>query len=233
MNNNDGVLVDSRNSLDEFISVVPSGQIVPITLVSNRMDLTRSTESLPITLVPIYSDILFTGVASDKHHCHVLVSSGSCSTSRIPVIEPPSDGGVILLGTLLDGFEGLLKYVSVRYLDRLYQSAYRDQVREFGSSGAPSHSEGSVQSTTVSISVRAALSRASIRAFQVKVVRTNKPKAIKNEIVPIKARVIGFFKGKAPSTFFSKTVEAAPISRTSLKLQSATGTNYPCGQTHL
>lgn len=62
---------------------------------------------VPITLITIDRDILFTRVRVDEDNGGRLSNRDVTGTSKVPVIQEPRDGGMVFTCTALDCFERL------------------------------------------------------------------------------------------------------------------------------
>jgi len=85
MNDDDGVLVLCGDRLHESISVVPSSQV------------------LPVTLVAVNSNVCFSRVCVNEDKSSILANRDISSSFQVVVIEEPRDASVISPGTLLNG----------------------------------------------------------------------------------------------------------------------------------
>lgn len=89
MHNNNRLRVRTSNSLDQIISIMPRGQILPVALVS------------------VDGDIILARIGVDEDDGDFGGCGGAGGLRDVPVVEVPRHGGVVFAGAGLDGFEGL------------------------------------------------------------------------------------------------------------------------------
>ena len=113
MSNYHCVFICSRDRLDQVISIIPGRQIVPSQVSGMIIRFPIEIYDLPISLVPIYSNVFLPGVTSNKYYCNILVRGSSSDTGCIPIVKPPTNGSMVHFSTLLKCLQGLISAIPV------------------------------------------------------------------------------------------------------------------------
>jgi hypothetical protein len=56
----------------------------------------------PITLIAVHGDVVLARVGQQEDDCHVLLYGGGTRPDKVPVIEKPREGSVVLARSSLD-----------------------------------------------------------------------------------------------------------------------------------